>query len=135
MKLKTYLMMMMNQNNKHQKIPKNQIKNQNKHDLVIGLSDIKKKKKQKLNLDQWLEIGFLVPEEIYVPTNRIRKDFLTTKPFIFKYFYICPIRHINYKTLSLVFPGVQYANVYEKPDKNYFVLELGFIKLTKSKVK
>ena len=48
-------------------------KNHNKHNLVIISSALNKKKKQKLNSDQWLETGVLIPEKIYVPTNIIRK--------------------------------------------------------------
>ena len=78
---------------------------------------------------QWLETGVLVPEEIYFPTNSIRKDVLTTKPFIFKYIYIFHISHINNKTFSLVFTGVLVSDVYETPDKKLVCVRDWFYKI------
>ena len=90
-------------------------------------SALNKKNKQKLNLYQWLKTGVLVPEEIYVPTNSIKKDYLKTKPFIFEYCYIFPIQKINDKTFSLVFTGVQVANMYETQDKEVFVRDWSLV--------
>ena len=84
--------------------------------VVDNDSDLNNKKTQKLTLYQWLETGVFVPEEIYVPANVIRKVGLKTKPFIFKYFFICPIKRINEKNFSLVFTGVQVTDVYETID-------------------
>ena len=74
----TYPMIMMNKISNHLEIQNNQQKNQNKHNLVISPSS-QKKKKQKLDLDQWLETGLSVPEKIYIPTNIIRQNDLKTK--------------------------------------------------------
>jgi hypothetical protein len=62
------------------------------------------------------------------PKIESEKINLKANPFIFKYFFIFPINHINYKTFSVVFTGVQVANVYETPDKEFFSARVWFNK-------
>ena len=102
----------MNQISNHLEIQKNQQKNQNKHNLLIIYSSLNNEKKKKLTFYHWSETGVSVPEEIYVPTNIIVKNDFKAKSLIFRYFYICLIRHNNDKTFSLLFPGVQVSNLY-----------------------